>query len=36
MAGKLIDKLQNDLAHLRKAFNERISYVARTPISYKP
>ncbi|KAI0830062.1 SNF2 family N-terminal domain-containing protein [Trametes gibbosa] len=24
--GKLIDKLQNDLAHLRKAFNERISY----------
>ncbi|KAH9856240.1 SNF2 family N-terminal domain-containing protein [Lenzites betulinus] len=24
--GKLIDKLQNDLAHFRKAFNERISY----------
>ncbi|KAI0370965.1 hypothetical protein BV20DRAFT_943332 [Pilatotrama ljubarskyi] len=24
--GKLVDKLQNDLAHLRKAFNERISY----------
>ncbi|KAI0334196.1 hypothetical protein GY45DRAFT_1318648 [Cubamyces sp. BRFM 1775] len=23
---KLIDKLQNDLAHLRRAFNERVSY----------
>ncbi|KAI0702634.1 SNF2 family N-terminal domain-containing protein [Earliella scabrosa] len=24
--GKLIDRLQNDLAHLRRAFNERIAY----------
>ncbi|RPD76905.1 hypothetical protein L226DRAFT_459082 [Lentinus tigrinus ALCF2SS1-7] len=24
--GKLIERLQNDLAHLRKAFNERIAY----------
>ncbi|KAI1790830.1 SNF2 family N-terminal domain-containing protein, partial [Ganoderma leucocontextum] len=24
--GKLIDRLQNDLGHLRKAFNERIAY----------